>query len=141
MAVLPFANVSKNPELNVLGEGLSEEITNSLSRLPAIQVMARSTVSHYKSHQDDPQGIGHDLHVDAVLTGRVEEHGSELKVETELVGARTGAQLWGKRYSWNSRDASLLHAVIVRDLLGQLRLQLAADERDRLTKVGTKDAR
>jgi serine/threonine protein kinase/tetratricopeptide (TPR) repeat protein len=140
MAVLPFANVSKNPELNFLGDGLSEEITNSLSRLPAIQVMARSTVFHYKSHQDDPQGIGHDLHVDAVLTGRVEEDGSELKVETELVSVGTGAQLWGKRYTWNSRDASLLHGVIVRDLLGQLRPQLAADERDRLAKVGTKDA-
>lgn len=47
--------------------------------------MARSTVSHYKSRQDDPQGVGHDLHVDVVLTGRVVEHGSELHVDTELV--------------------------------------------------------
>ena len=59
--------------MDYLGEGISEEITNSLSRLPNLQVMARSTVSHYKSRQDDPQGVGHDLHVDAVLTGRVVE--------------------------------------------------------------------
>src|SRR5205085_4968405 len=85
MAVLPFANASKDPEMDYLGEGLSEEITNSLSRLPNLQVMARSTVSHYKSRQDDPQEVGHDLHVDAVLTGRVAEHGTELDVETELV--------------------------------------------------------
>ncbi len=82
IAVLPFANASKDPEMDYLGEGISEEITNSLSRLPNLQVMARSTVSHYKSRQDDPQGVGHDLHVDAVLTGRVLEHGSELDIET-----------------------------------------------------------
>lgn len=82
---MPFANASKDSEMDYLGEGISEEITNSLSRLPNLQVMARSTVSHYKSRQDDPQGVGHDMHVDAVLTGRVVEHGSELSVETELV--------------------------------------------------------
>jgi TolB-like protein len=82
IAVLPFANAGKDPEMDYLGEGMSEEITNSLSRLPNLQVMARSTVSHYKSRQDDPQGVGHDLHVDAVLTGRVMEHGSELDVES-----------------------------------------------------------
>ena len=78
IAVMPFANASKDPEMDYLGEGISEEITNSLSRLPNLRVMARSTLLHYKSRQDDPQGVGHDLHVDAVLTGRVEEHGSEL---------------------------------------------------------------
>jgi TolB-like protein len=58
IAVLPFANASKDPEMDYLGEGSSEEITNSLSRLPNLQVMARSTVSHYKARQDDPQGVG-----------------------------------------------------------------------------------
>jgi eukaryotic-like serine/threonine-protein kinase len=52
IAVLPFANASKDPEMDYFGEGVSEEITNSLSRLPNLQVMARSTVSHYKSRQD-----------------------------------------------------------------------------------------
>src|SRR6202030_3630909 len=78
IAVLPFANASKEPEMDYLSEGLSEEITNSLSGLPNLQVMAGSTVSHYKSRQDDPQGVGRELHVDAVLTGHVVEHGNEL---------------------------------------------------------------
>jgi TolB-like protein/predicted Ser/Thr protein kinase len=124
IAVLPFANASKDPEMDYLGEGLSEEITNSLSRLPNLQVMARSTVSHYKARQDDPQGVGHDLHVDAVLTGRVSEHGNELDVETELVNVGTGAQLWGERYTRSTSDASLLQAAITRDIAGQLRPQL-----------------
>ncbi|MGB6383873.1 MAG: protein kinase [Terriglobales bacterium] len=140
IAVLPFANASKDPEMDYLGEGISEEVTNSLSRLPDLQVMARSTVSHYKSRQDDPQGVGRDLHVDAVLTGRVVKHGNELDVETELVNVGTGAQLWGERYTRNTNDASLLQGAITRDVASQLRPQLAAGERDSLAKVGTRDA-
>ena len=140
IAVLPFANASKDPEMDYLGEGISGEITNSLSRLPNLQVMARSTVSHYKSRQDDPQGVGHDLHVDTVLTGRVVEHGSELNVETELVNVATGAQLWGERYTRSTKDASLLQAAITRDIASQLRPQLSGTEQESLAKVGTKDA-
>jgi serine/threonine protein kinase/tetratricopeptide (TPR) repeat protein len=140
IAVLPFANASKDPEMDYLGEGISEEITNSLSRLPNLQVMARSTVSHYKARQDDPQGVGHDLHVDAVLTGRVVEHGSELDVESELVDVGTGAQLWGERYTRNANDVSLLQAAITRDVASQLRPQLSGSERESVAKVGTKDA-
>ena len=140
IAVLPFANASKDPEIDYLGEGLSEEITNSLSRLPNLQVMARSTVSHYKRRQDDPQGVGHDLHVDAVLTGRVVQHGNELDVETELVSVSTGAQLWGERYARSMNDASLLQAAITSEVTSKLRLRLSGTEREGLDKVGTKNA-
>jgi serine/threonine protein kinase len=139
IAVLPFANASKDPEMDYLGEGISQEITNSLSRLPNLQVMARSTVSHYKSRQDDAQGVGHDLHVDAVLTGRVLEHGSELNVETELVNVTSGVQLWGERYTRSTRDASLLQTDITRDVASHLRPQLGGAQRERLAKVGTQN--
>ena len=102
--------------------------------------MARSTVSPYKSRQDDPQGVGHDLHVDAVLMGRVLEHGSELDVETELVSVATGAQLWGERYARSMNDASLLPAAITSDVASKLRLRLSRTEREGLEKVGTKNA-
>jgi eukaryotic-like serine/threonine-protein kinase len=140
IAVLPFANASKDPEMDYLGEGISEEITNSLSRLPNLQVMARSTVSHYKSRQDDPQGVGHDLHVDAVLTGRVVEHSGELNIETELVNVATGAQLWGERYTRSANDASLLQTAITRDIASQLRPRIGGGQREKLAKVGTQNS-
>jgi DNA-binding winged helix-turn-helix (wHTH) protein/TolB-like protein/Tfp pilus assembly protein PilF len=140
LAVMPFGNASNNSEMDYLGEGLSEEITNSLSRLPNLRVMAHSTVSRYKSGQNDPQRAGRDLHVDAVLTGSVAEHGNELNVETELVDVATGAQLWGERYTRSANDASLLQAVITRDIASKLRPQLSGNERESLAKVGTKDA-
>jgi len=140
IAVLPFANVSNNSEMDYLGEGMSEEITNSLSRLPNLTVMARSTVSRYKSRQDDPQGVGRDLHVDAVLTGRVAEHGSDLTIETELVKVATGAQLWGERYTRRVNEASLLQTAITSDLANQLTPQITTNERDKVARAGTRDA-
>ena len=140
IAVLPFANAGKDPEMDYLGEGISEEITNSLCRLPNLQVMARSTVAHYRARQDDPQGVGRDLHVDAVMTGRVVMHGNEINVETELVNVATGTQLWGERYTRNANDASLLQAAITREIASQLRPQLTGSEREDLAKVGTKNA-
>ena len=139
-AVLPFSNLSKRPEMDYLGGGLSQEITNSLSRLPNLQVMAGSTVAHYKARADDPQGVGRDLHVDVVLTGQVAEHDNELDVEAELVDVATGAQLWGKRYTRSTTDASLLQAALTSEIADQLRPHLSAKERDSLSKVGTRDA-
>lgn len=137
VAVLPFANASKDPEMDYLGEGLSEEITNSLSRLPDLQVMARSTVAHYKSGLEDPRGVGRDLHVDAVLTGRVAEHGNEMDVETELVSVATGAQLWGERYKRRMDDAAQLQAIITTEVADQLRPRLRGVQKEKLAKVGT----
>ncbi|HKM82304.1 MAG TPA: protein kinase [Candidatus Acidoferrum sp.] len=139
IAVLPFANASKDPEMDYLGEGLSEEITNSLSRIPDLQVMAHSTASRYKSRQDDPQGVGRELHVDALLTGQVAEHGNELDVETELVNVATGAQLWGARYKRSMNDAALLQSAITTEVASQLRLRLSGSERESIGKVGTRD--
>ena len=139
IAVLPFGNASHDPAMDYLGEGLSQEITNSLSWLHNLRVMARSSVARFKSRQDDPQGVGHDLHVDAVLNGRVVEHGSQLDVETELVDVATGAQIWGERYTRGTKDASLLPATITSDLTRELRPQLSGSERESIAKVGTKD--
>jgi serine/threonine protein kinase len=139
IAVLPFVNASKDPEMDYLGEGLSEEITNSLSRIPDLQVTAHSTASRYKSRQDDPQGVGRELHIDAVLAGRVAEHGNELDVETELVNVSTGAQLWGEHYKRSMNDAAQLQATITTEVASQLRLRLSGSERDSIAKIGTRD--
>ena len=139
LAVMPFANASNNSEIDYLGDSLSEEIRNSLSRLPNLKVMARSSGSHYKS-QDDPQSVGRNLHVDAVLTGRVAEHGNELSVETELVDVTSGTQLWGEQYTRSVDQASLLQPAITHDITSKLRPQLSGNERENLPKVGTRNA-
>jgi serine/threonine protein kinase/tetratricopeptide (TPR) repeat protein len=139
LAVLPFANSGNDPETDYLGEGISEEITNSLSRLPNLQVMAHSTVAHYRSHQDDPKGVGHDLSVDAVLAGRVTQHGDHLDIDAELVDVSTGRQLWGERYSRSANEASQLQVEVAREVAHQLRPQLPGLASETFFRVGTKD--
>lgn len=136
LAVLPCANASNSSEMDYLGNSLSEEITNSLSRISTLQVMACSGSSHYKS-QDDPQVIGRNLHVEAILTGRVVEHGSELSLEAELVDVSSGAQLWGKRYTRNFNQASLLQTDVIHDIVAILRPRLVANAGEDLARVGT----
>jgi tetratricopeptide (TPR) repeat protein len=77
--------------------------------------------------------------VDAVLTGRVAEHGNELDVETELVNVATGAQLWGERYKRTMNDAALLQSAITTEVASQLRPRLSGTEQESLGKVGTRD--
>jgi TolB-like protein/tetratricopeptide (TPR) repeat protein/predicted Ser/Thr protein kinase len=139
LAVLPFANSGGDPETDYLAEGISEEITNSLSRLPDLRVMARSTVLRYKSRQDDPQAVGRKLHVDAVLTGRLLKHGDQLDIESEMVDVATGAQLWGERYTRSTNEASVLQSTISRDIARSLRPQLNTTEQQAIAKVGTRD--
>jgi DNA-binding winged helix-turn-helix (wHTH) protein/TolB-like protein len=139
IAVLPLENPSGNGEMDYLCQGISEEITNSLSRLPNLQVMALTTVTHYQSGPGDALSVGRVLHVDAVLTGRVVQHGSELDIETELVNVVTGTQLWGKRYIRNASDASSLLPAITVDLAFQLRPQFVGAEQKNLAKVETQN--
>jgi eukaryotic-like serine/threonine-protein kinase len=98
LAVLPFATPSSDPEAEYLGQGLADDLIERLSRLPDLRVIARSSVSRYRNQAVDPQRIGRELGVRAVLTGSVEQRGDHLVVSAELVDARRNAHLWGQRY-------------------------------------------
>jgi Tfp pilus assembly protein PilF len=84
--------------------------------------------------------VGRELHVDAVLTGRVAEHGDKLDVDAELVNVITGAQLWGQRYERGVNDASQLQAAITSEVAGQLQPRLSGSERDSIAKAGTSNS-
>jgi serine/threonine-protein kinase len=75
LAVLPFVNVSNDPDTEYLSDGITETVINNLSQLPQLRVMARSTVFRYKGQDVDPQTVGQDLNVRAVLTGRLVQRG------------------------------------------------------------------
>jgi eukaryotic-like serine/threonine-protein kinase len=139
VAVLPLVNSGAGAEADYLAEGISEEVTNSLSRLPDLRVMAHSTVMRYRSKQDDPQALGRDLHVDAVLTGKLVQHGNQLDVESEMVDVATGAQLWGHRYSRSSNEALIFQSEISRDVATRLRPGLSTAQQEQISKLGTSD--
>ena len=92
LAVLPFANAGGDPNAEYLSDGITESIISSLSQIPKLRVMARSTVFRFRGA--DPRQAGRDLHVGAVLTGRVLQRGDTLSIRTELVDPADGSQLW-----------------------------------------------
>jgi eukaryotic-like serine/threonine-protein kinase len=140
LAVLPLVNHSQDPELEYLCDGLTESLINSLSQLPRLRVMARSTVFRYRAFNADPQIVGRDLDVQAVLTGRVAHRDDAFIVGAELVDVDDGSQLWGTLLNRRPSDVYTLQAEITRELTDALRLRLTRDQKKRLTKRHTASA-
>jgi eukaryotic-like serine/threonine-protein kinase len=134
LAILPMVNDGADAEMEYLGDGITESIINSLTQLPQLRVIPRSTVFRYKDRKVDPEEIGRELGVRAVLTGRILQRGDSLIVKTELVDVGQGAQLWGEQYRRSFTDIFSLQDDISREISGKLRLQLSGEERQKLVK-------
>jgi TolB-like protein/Tfp pilus assembly protein PilF len=137
LAVLPFENLSGDPDIEYLGDGLTESIINSLSQAPSVQVMARSTVFRYKNKAIDPRVAGRKLNVRAVLMGRILQRGRVLTIGAELVEAQNGWSLWGAQYDRDSSDILGVAEEISKEVCEKLRWGLTGDQRDRLAKRHT----
>ena len=140
IAVLPFENASGDPNAEYLSEGISEALINSLTELQQLRVIARSTAFHYKGKDVDPQRVGRELHVAAVLTGRVRQMQDALSVQVDLVDAITGAQLWGAAYDRKISDVIAVKQAIAREVTRKLKLRLTGEEERRLVKRDTTNA-
>jgi serine/threonine protein kinase/Flp pilus assembly protein TadD len=134
LAILPLANASSDPGMEYLSEGITESIINSLSQLPKLRVIPRSTVFRYKGTEVDPQQAGRELNVRAVLTGRVLQLGDSLIVKTELIDVARASQLWGEQYRRRLTDIFALQEEIAEEISRKLRLRLTGEERERLMK-------
>ncbi len=104
IAVLPFVNGDADPNVEYLADGVTDGIIGSLARIPGLRVIAHSTVFSYKGHDPDPQKVGEDLHVDAVLLGRIALREGTMTIQTDLVSVADGSELWGGQYSRNVND-------------------------------------
>jgi len=140
VAVLPFANVGADPQMEYLPDGITENLINSLTQLPSLRrVMSRGVVFTYKGREVDPRQVGQALQVRAVVTGRVQRLGDRLIIHVELVDAATGAQLWGERYQRPFADLLTVQEEIAREIAEALRLRLSGEERRQLTKRYTQN--
>jgi TolB-like protein/DNA-binding winged helix-turn-helix (wHTH) protein/Flp pilus assembly protein TadD len=140
VAVLPFINASSDSNAEYLSDGITESLINNLSQLPNLRVMARSTVFRYKGKDIDPQKIGNDLHVQAVLSGRLLQQGNVLVIQAELMDVKKGTQLWGGQFNRGVEDVLALQYDLSSEIAEKLRLKLTGDEKQRLAKRYTEDA-
>jgi len=139
LAVLPFFNASDDPNMEYLSDGITESIMNSLSHLPQLKVMARSTVFRYKGPDVDPREVGHILGVRAVMMGRVQQFGDHLVIIAELVDVQDGSRIWGDQYHRKSADIFALQDDLAREMSEKLRLRLSGEQKEKLTKRFTEN--
>ena len=140
LAVLPFENTSGDPEHEYLSDGIAWSLTNTLATLPKLRVMAQSAAFRYRGREIDPQVVGRELNVCAVLTGRMTQSGGFLRIRAELVHVATGSQLWGAQYDRKAGDIFAVQDEISNEISGKLRLRLTQAEKKRLTRHHTKNA-
>ena len=140
VAVLPFANQGGSTDTEYLSDGITEEIINDLSRLPRVRVMARTSVYRYKGRDDDPQRVGRELHVAAVLVGRIQPRGDSYTLQTELVDVSTGAQLWGDQYKGKLDEILGLPDEIAQQVSQKLRGQRSSASETGVSRHATQNA-
>jgi serine/threonine protein kinase/tetratricopeptide (TPR) repeat protein len=139
LAVLPFVNVGAEPGIEYLSDGIAESIINSMSQLPKLSIRSFSSVAHYKSKDVNPQAVGQDLNVQAVLTGRLIHRGDEYDVDAELIDVRHNRQIWGSQYHPKAADLQAIQEQIAREISQKLRVQLSGEDQQRLTRGATGD--
>lgn len=141
IAILPFdADVRADADLEYLADGLTESVIQSLSAVPKLRIMARSTVFRFKGTDLDPQAIGKALRVDAVVSGSVRRLQDRIALRVELAAADDGAHLWGARYQKTPADVFSLQNELAQEIVMGLRVQLSGDDRKRLARKPTVDA-
>jgi serine/threonine-protein kinase len=141
IAVLPFDNASTDPDMEYLSDGITESLINLFSQLPKLRVIARTTVFNYKGKQVNPQKVGEEVNVRAVLTGKVFRQGEILMIQTDLVDAADGKQIWGQRYDRKIDDLLMVQDEIARQISAKLQIRLTGVEQVQSAKIYTENTR
>jgi TolB-like protein/Tfp pilus assembly protein PilF len=139
VAVLPFVAQGQANDAEYLTDGITETLINGLAQLPDLRVAARSVVFRYKNKDTDPQQVGHDLGVKAVVTGRIARRNNRLIIGAEVMNVETGTQLWGNQYDRPEADLLAVQEEIAGEILNKLRPRLSGDEKKLATKRYTDD--
>jgi len=126
IAVLPFANLSRNAEDDYFSDGLAEEILNLLAKIPGLNVTARTSSFAFRGKEQDITAIAAALRVRAVLEGSVRRAGSRIRVTAQLIDAADGYHLWSERYDRELTDVFAVQDEIAAAIADALELKLAA---------------
>ncbi len=124
IAVLPFANVSPDPENEYFSDGMTDELINALSKVGGLRVASRTSVFALKRERDDVRVVGELLGVAAVLEGSVRKAGDRLRITAQLSGVEDGQLLWSERYDRRMDDVFAVQDEIARTIVNALRAGL-----------------
>ena len=138
VAVLPFQNMSSDPENEYFSDGMTEEILTRLCKIRELKVASRSTVFRYKGKGIDPRDVGRELGVGSVLEGSVRKLGNRLRITAQLINAVDGFHLWSEAYDRNLDDLFTIQDEVSESIAQALRVNLTEAEKAQLSAVPTR---
>ena len=137
IAVLPLITTNTDQNVQVISDGITDSLIDSLSKLPNLRVMSRSSVFHYKGREIDSQAVGRELKVKAVLTGRLVQERDTLVLNTELVNVADDRHLWGEEYERKVSDVLSLQQELARTISAKLIPTLSGGAKEKIAKQRT----
>jgi TolB-like protein/Flp pilus assembly protein TadD len=137
IAVLPFTNMSEDPEQEYFVDGMTDDLITDLSKISGLFVIARNSVFAYKGKTLKVEQIGRELGVRYLLEGSVRKVGDRVRINAQLIDATTGAHLWAERYDGNLEDVFSLQDKITRKIVSALAVKLTGGEQEVVARTGT----
>jgi adenylate cyclase len=132
VAVLPFANVSADPEQEFFSDGITDEISGALAKIPDLRVVARTSAFQYKTRNTDIRSIGQALNATHLIEGSVRRAGGRVRIGVQLILAESGLQLWSENYDRELTDIFAIQEDIARAITTSLRMPLGLKPGDNL---------
>jgi TolB-like protein/class 3 adenylate cyclase/Tfp pilus assembly protein PilF len=140
IAVLPFVNMSNDPEQEYFSDGIAEEIINSLVHLKDLDVAGRTSSFQFKGKSTDLRELGLKLGVSTVLEGSVRKQGNRLRITAQLINVENGFHLWSEKYDRNMDDIFAIQDEIALAITEQLKVTLFGKDKEMITKTHTQNA-
>ena len=137
VAVLPFVNMSGNPENDYFSDGLSEELLNGLAKVSSLKVAARTSSFHFKGHTGDIAEVARRLGVASILEGSVRQSGTRIRITTQLINAADGYHLWSETYDRELDDIFAVQDEIAASVVKALKVKLLGDDSSNINIGGT----
>ena len=139
IAVLPFANLSSNPEDGYFADGMTEELITSLSGVRQLTVIARTSVMKYKGSQKGASDVGKELNAGTLIEGSVRKAGNRVRITAQLIDTSTEGHLWAQNYDRNLDDVFAIQSEIAEKVAGELKIRLVDSEKRVITKKDTEN--
>ncbi|HZI54305.1 MAG TPA: adenylate/guanylate cyclase domain-containing protein, partial [Chitinophagaceae bacterium] len=140
LAVLPFVNISTDPENEYFSDGITEELLNALTKVDGLQVTSRTSAFAFKGKNTDIREIGIQLHVDRILEGSVRKAGNRVRISAQLINAADGYHIWSENYDRDLTDIFVIQDEISGIIANRLRENLSISKQgEHLVKAPTKN--
>ena len=139
VCVLPFVNMSGDPEQEYFSDGISEDIITDLSKVSALSVVARNTAFQFKGESVDVKQVANTLGVDHVLEGSVRKAGNRVRITAQLIDGKAGDHLWADRYDRDLTDIFAIQDEISKEIVRALKIKLLPEEEEAIESRGTEN--